>query len=80
MFGQVEWATWKHGPRAEGPGWRKLHVGVDEHGVLAAVASTTPARRWKKDAGYQQARAENVIERYKNTIGRSLRARRERLR
>ena len=40
VFGQGEWAAWKHGVRRTGPGWRKLHVGVDEDGFVAAAALT----------------------------------------
>ena len=40
IFGQGEWAAWKHGARKAGPGWRKLHVGVDEDGLIVAGALT----------------------------------------
>ncbi len=40
VFGQGEWAAWKHGARRTGPGWRKLHVGVDEDSFIVATALT----------------------------------------
>ncbi len=40
VFGQGEWAAWKHGARKAGPGWRKLHIGVDEDGFIIAAALT----------------------------------------
>jgi hypothetical protein len=40
IFGQGEWAAWKHGARRTGPGWRKLHVGVDEEGFIVAATVT----------------------------------------
>lgn len=45
IFGQGEWAAWKHGVRKTGPGWRKLHIGVDKDGFIVAAAltaATTP--------------------------------------
>jgi hypothetical protein len=38
VFGQGEWAAWKHGARKTGPGWRKLHIGVDQNGTIVAGA------------------------------------------
>ena len=43
VFGQGEWATWKHGARKSGPGWRKLHVGVDQDGFIVAAKLTDEA-------------------------------------
>ena len=40
ILGQGECAAWKHGARKAGPGWRKLHVGVDEDGFVVAGALT----------------------------------------
>jgi transposase len=40
VFGQGEWAAWKHGTRSTGPGWRKLHVSVDEEGFIVAASLT----------------------------------------
>ena len=40
VFGQGEWAAYKHGVRKAGPGWRKLHVGVDSDGVIVAAVLT----------------------------------------
>jgi hypothetical protein len=40
VFGQGEWAARKHGTRSTGPGWRKLHVGVDEEGFIVAASLT----------------------------------------
>ena len=40
VFGQGEWAAWKHGARKSGPGWRKLHIGVDQDGFIVAAALT----------------------------------------
>ena len=40
VFGQGEWAAWKHGARSTGPGWRTLHVGVDEEGFIVAASLT----------------------------------------
>ncbi len=40
IFGQGEWAACKHGARKAGPGWRKLHLGVDANGVIVAGALT----------------------------------------
>ena len=39
MVGQGEWAAAKHGGRGT-RGWRKLHVGVDQTGVIVAHALT----------------------------------------
>ncbi len=39
VFGQGEWATWKHGARS-GPGWKKLHLGVDRDGSIIAADVT----------------------------------------
>jgi hypothetical protein len=39
LFGQGEWAAAKHGGRGK-RGWRKLHLGVDESGVIVAVELT----------------------------------------
>ena len=39
VFGQGEWATWKHGARS-GPGWKKLHLGVDRNGFIVAADVT----------------------------------------
>ena len=43
VFGQGEWAAWKHGARKSGPGWRKLHIGVDQDGFIVAAALTDAA-------------------------------------
>ena len=154
VFGQGEWAAWKHGSRKTGPGWRKLHIGVDENGTIVAGAlsdagtadasvvpqllnqvdtpisrftadgaydrravyeavlragvaprlvvppirtavvagpsepllgqrdeaietiSQVGRREWKKSSGYhRQAKAENAFFRYKQVVGRRLRAR-----
>ncbi|MCO4762552.1 MAG: IS5 family transposase [Myxococcales bacterium] len=40
VFGQGEWAAWKHGASNTGPGWRKLHIGVDEDGFIVAAKLT----------------------------------------
>ena len=40
VFGQGELPAWKHGARKTGPGWRKLHIGVDEDGTIVAGALT----------------------------------------
>ena len=40
VFGQGEWAAWKHGARKAGPGWRKLHIGVDQDGFIVAAKLT----------------------------------------
>lgn len=37
VFGQCEWAAWKHGEKKAGPGWRKLHIGVDQDGFIVAA-------------------------------------------
>ena len=42
LFGQGEWAAAKHGGRGK-RGWRKLHLGVDETGVIVAVELTDNA-------------------------------------
>jgi hypothetical protein len=39
IFGQGEWAAAKHGGRGK-RGWRKLHLGVDESGLIVAVELT----------------------------------------
>lgn len=39
VVGQGQWATAKHGKRGL-RGWRKLHVGVDENGVIVAEVLT----------------------------------------
>lgn len=39
VFGQGEWASWKHGARS-GPGWKKLHLGVDSGGFIVAADVT----------------------------------------
>ena len=39
MAGEGEWATAKHGGRGT-RGWKKLHVGVDQTGVIVAHALT----------------------------------------
>ena len=43
VFGQGEWAAWKHGARKAGPGWRKLHIGVDADGFIVAAKLTDAA-------------------------------------
>ena len=35
VFGQGEWATWKHGVGRR-PGWKKLHLGIDRDGFIVA--------------------------------------------
>lgn len=40
VFGQGEWAAWKHGASKAGPGWRKLHIGVDADGFIVAAGLT----------------------------------------
>jgi IS5 family transposase len=40
VFGQGEWAAAKHGPGTTGPGWRKLHLAVDDKGNILAVNLT----------------------------------------
>jgi hypothetical protein len=39
IFGEGEWAAAKHGGKGI-QGWRKLHLGVDETGVIVAEALT----------------------------------------
>ena len=43
VFGQGEWAAWKHGAHKVGPGWRRLHIGVDQDGFIVAAALTDAA-------------------------------------
>ncbi len=43
VFGQGEWAAWKHGASNTGPGWRKLHIGVDQEGFIVAAKLTDAA-------------------------------------
>jgi len=40
VFGQGEWAAARAGVRCLGPGWRKLHPGVDESGCIVAADLT----------------------------------------
>jgi IS5 family transposase len=39
VFGEGQWAAAQHGSRGF-QGWRKLHLGVDQHGVIVAEALT----------------------------------------
>ena len=43
VFAQGEWAAWKDGASKTGPGWRKLHIGVDQDGFIVAAALTDAA-------------------------------------
>jgi IS5 family transposase len=40
VFGRGEWASAKHGPGTKGPGWRKLHLAVDDKGNILAANLT----------------------------------------
>ena len=40
VFGRGEWAAAKHGAGCKEPGWRKLHLAVDEEGNILAANLT----------------------------------------